>query len=313
MPISKKRVALLYGGDSAEREISLQSGIAVEAALKTRGYEVCPFDPQNVDLEACDWSEFDVAFIALHGTFGEDGGVQRVLEDAGVPFTGSSSAVSRLVFNKSAAKERLYQFDVPSPTGMLLGEDDPPARLDQALRSIGFPLVVKPNSQGSSLGVSIVADPSDLETALQRAFAFDRFCLLEEWMPGEEWTVALIDNEVLAPIRITSSTTFFDFQAKYESCETCYEVDPPVDRRMKMQITETARRACVALGTRGAARVDLMLDASGEPQVLEVNTIPGLTSHSLLPMAAKHRGMSLEELCDRMISCALQRVSHRAA
>ena len=313
MKTSRQRVALLYGGVSAEREISLQSGSAVNAALKSVGHAVSPIDPRDVDLNSVEWTEFDVAFIALHGTFGEDGGVQRLLEQTGTPFTGSSSAVSRLAFNKSAAKERLFQFGISSPTGILLSEEDPPARLDQALRSIGFPLVVKPNSQGSSLGVDIVHDPSDLEAAMERVYSLDRFCLVEEFVPGEEWTVALIDNQVLAPIRIQPADTFFDFAAKYESKSTRYEVDPPVDRRLKTWINEAARRTCVALGTQGAARVDLLLDASGQPQVLEANTIPGFTSHSLLPMAANARGISFEKLCDGLITRALQQVVHCAA
>lgn len=313
MSNTNQRVALLYGGASAERDISLQSGAAVEAALRSRGDDVTPIDPRNVDLRNVDWSPFDVAFIALHGTFGEDGGVQRILETAGLPFTGSSSGASRLAFNKSAAKERFFQFDVASPNAMLVGENDSPARIDQCLRSVGFPLVVKPNSQGSSLGVSIVRDATDLPVAMTAGLQYDRFCLLEEFVPGEEWTVALIDRDVLPPIRIEPTAKFFDYDAKYESEETRYCVNPDMSRELRTRIASAALRACAAIGTSGAVRVDMIVDSTGRPQVLEVNTVPGLTSHSLLPMAAREAGLSFEELCERMVARAERGVASRAA
>lgn len=310
---SPLRIALLCGGNSAERAISLQSGAAVETALRCRGHGVTVIDPRETDLRTLEWSAFDVAFLALHGTFGEDGQVQRLLESAGVPFTGSGSQASRLSFSKSAAKERFFQFNVPTPHAVLVHETDTAGDIDRRVQTVGFPLVVKPDAQGSSLGVSIVRDAAELPAALSACFHFHPFGLLEEFVAGEEWTVALIDDEVLPPIRIRPAAAFFDFQAKYEDERTRYELDADVPPEVLDSIRSSARRACAAVGTRGAARVDLILDAQGKLWVLEVNTIPGMTSHSLLPRAAARAGMSFEELCETLARRALQSARRRAA
>ena len=304
-------VAVLLGGTSPEREISLESGEAVTAALRVNGHAVTPIDPRDTDLHTADWSGVDVVFIALHGTFGEDGSVQRILETAGVAFTGSASGPSRLAFSKSAAKERWQQFGVRTADSILVHSADGEHR--NALRSarIGYPLVVKPDAQGSSLGVSIVKSPGELAPALALCFEYGEFALMESFIAGREWTVAVIDDEVLPPLRITPTVSFFDFDAKYADESTQHDFGGSAE--LRELIGTTAQRACRCLQTSCAVRVDLIVDACDRPWVLEVNTVPGFTSHSLLPMAAREAGMTFESLCDRLARDAVTTVTRRAA
>lgn len=304
-PSTPLRIAVLAGGDSAEREISLRSGAAVTRALAERGHAVVEIDPATVDLACHDWHGIDVVFIALHGSFGEDGQVQRILEDAGIPYTGSGVQASRLAFSKSASKERFLQHHVPTAPYVLFHESDTADRILRHANSLGFPLVVKPDTQGSSLGVSIVKSPDDLPAALTKCLQFDSFGLLESAVIGTEWTVGLLDGHALPLIRIETSRPFFDFQAKYEDDETLYIFDCDVAVDVALRIEQTARNACLALGTCGLTRVDLIVDKYQRPWVLEVNTVPGLTDHSLVPKAAARIGLSLGELCERTIQSSL--------
>lgn len=299
------RIVVLTGGDSAERSISLQSGAAVCEALSNRGHRVISIDPAETDLAGVDWSRFDVAFLALHGTFGEDGEVQAVLESVGIPYTGSNSETSRLAFSKSASKERFALCDVPTLPYVLIHEADDAIRITQLAETIGFPLVVKPDAQGSSLGVSIVASPEELPRALTQGFYYDSFCILEQAVIGSEWTVGLLDEIVLPLIQIETGRTFFDYQAKYEDDDTRYRFEFDLPSNVIKFIENTARNACVALHTTGLVRVDLMLDQFQQPWVLEINTVPGLTDHSLVPKAADRLGMNLGELCESAISNCL--------
>uniref|UniRef100_A0A7C2K035 D-alanine--D-alanine ligase n=1 Tax=Schlesneria paludicola TaxID=360056 RepID=A0A7C2K035_9PLAN len=299
-------IALLAGGDSDEREISLQSGVAVQRALTARGHTVIHLDPAVVDLPSIDWRPFDVAFNALHGRFGEDGGVQQILEAAGVPFTGSSAAASRLSFSKSAAKERLSQAGVPTPEYVLVHYADDPHRIAKLVAEIGYPLVVKPDSQGSSLGISIVRHPSDLDAALRLCFQYDSFGLLEQYITGTEWTVGVMDALVFPAIQIGTDREFFDYHAKYLDESTEYRFDSGWPRAAVAAIEETGADACRALDTSGLARVDLRVDAARNPWVLEVNTVPGFTDHSLLPKAAARMGIDFADLCERAVSACLR-------
>ena len=199
--------------------------MAVEAALSQRGHRVLQLDPAIVELSGIDWSQFDVAFIALHGRFGEDGQVQQILDEAGVPYTGSDAAASRLAFSKSAAKERFLQRAVPTPAYSLIHYTDDLDRVHRKAAGIGYPLVVKPDTQGSSLGITIVRDPRELSKALKLCFQFDGFGLLETMIEGTEWTVGLIDSQVLPPIKIETDNEFFDWQAKYDDDATRYIFD----------------------------------------------------------------------------------------
>lgn len=305
------RVAVLAGGDSDERVISLQSGTAVQQALTERGHFAMHLDPKVVDLAGVDWTQFDVAFLALHGHFGEDGQVQQILQDAGIPYTGSDATASRLAFSKSAAKERFLQFGVPTPEYSLLHYTDDLLRIERITREIGFPQVIKPDSQGSSLGVTIVRSANDVGAALKHCFQFDSFAVVERAILGTEWTVGMLDNLVLPPILIETEREFFDWKAKYEDDDTRYLFETDTPAAIVERIADAAKNACRALGTQGMARVDLRLDESMQPWVLEVNTIPGYTSHSLVPKAAARMGIEFGELCERAIqSCMTPRLPH---
>lgn len=309
----KLRVAVLAGGPSAEREVSLQSGAAVVRALKTLGHVVREIDPAHEDVRNCNWDAIDVAFIALHGKFGEDGQVQQILEDALVPYTGSGVAASRLAISKSASKERFTQHHVPTAPYVLIHESDTAHRISRQAEQLGYPLVVKPDTQGSSLGVTIVDQAEGLPAALGRCFQYDSFGLLEQAVRGSEWTVGLLDERALPPIRIETERAFFDYAAKYEDDETRYQFESDVPAELVDRVVQAAQSACAAVGTCGLARVDLILDQSHCPQVLEVNTVPGLTDHSLVPKAAARLGMTMAELCQASLSSALQHAYRRAA
>ena len=300
------RIAVLSGGDSAERDISLQSGAAVEDALSARGHQVTCVDPSETNLDTLDWNDYDVAFLALHGTFGEDGGVQSILDSVGIPYTGSNSETSRMAFSKSASKERFFQCNVLTPPYVLIHESDDAIRINRQAGTIGFPLVVKPDAQGSSLGVTLVETPDELPRALTRGFHFDSFCILEQTIIGSEWTVGLLNENLLPLIRIETNRKFFDYQAKYEDHSTKYYFDFALPTHVVKSIENTAHAACDALRTSGLVRVDLMLDKLHQPWVLEINTLPGLTDHSLVPKSAARLGIGLGELCERAISSCLQ-------
>jgi D-alanine-D-alanine ligase len=299
------RIAVLCGGDSDERAISLQSGRCVAEALRERGHEVTLLDPAETPPEAALFRDIDVAFLALHGRNGEDGSIQSVLERMGVVFTGSGAEASRLAFSKSASKERFFQRGVPTPAYVLVHESDGARRCAELADRIGFPLVVKPDSQGSSLGVSIVRSPEALPAALRHCFRYDSFGLFEQAIDGTEWTLPLLDDEPLPLIQIATARDFFDFTAKYEDPATVYRFKFAESRAAVASLVDAGCVAARAIGTKGLARVDLRLDSDGRPWVLEVNTIPGLTDHSLLPKAAAHAGLSLGELCERSLERSL--------
>lgn len=303
-PLKPLRVAVLAGGNSAERSISLKSGAAVAAALTSRGHEVISVDPAETSLDNFDWCDIDVAFLALHGTFGEDGGVQQILEAHNVVYTGSDSQASKLAFSKSAAKERFKSCEVNTPDYALIHKGDAAFQFAEQAATIGYPLVVKPDCQGSSIGVRIVKDESALAAAIEQGFALDCSCLLERAIIGSEWTLGVIDDDPLPLIRIGTDHQFFDFEAKYEDDNTEYHFDETVSDEFRSQLTEIGIAACRSLGTKGVARVDIMVDESGQPWILEVNTIPGLTDHSLVPKAATRIGLDMSQFCEVVLERA---------
>lgn len=309
----RRRVAVLCGGESHEREISLESGRAVAGALRERGHEVVCLDPALTPPEAAHFHDIDVAFLALHGRHGEDGEIQGVLDRMNVIYTGSGAEASRLAFSKSASKERLFQRGVPTPPYVLVHESDDPRRTIELALRIGFPLVVKPDAQGSSLGVSIVQAADALPEALRNCFRYDVFGLLEQAIPGTEWTVSLLDDEPLPLIQIETPREFFDFTAKYEDDRTVCRFDFDVPVHVAGSILEAGQNAAKAVDTKGLARVDIRLDDRGRPWVLEINTIPGLTEHSLVPKSAAYAGVSLGELCERSIERCLTAAHARRA
>lgn len=298
----RQRVAVLHGGSSAEREISLRSGECVARALEAGGHHAERIDTAVSPVTSIDWSNFDLAFIALHGTGGEDGAIQQELDQLGVRYTGSGAAASALAFDKLKAKSIFASKRLPTPRWRAV----PPSASLRVLRplanELGFPLVVKPVAQGSSLGVSIVQVEDEFEPAVQMARSLGGEIFFEAAVPGEEWTVPLLDEMILPPIRIHTAHSFFDFTAKYEADDTRYEVRNIDADETARQVGQLALQAALALGCRGNTRVDLRVDRLGNPWLLEVNTIPGMTDHSLVPKSAAGLGWSMTELCERIMA-----------
>lgn len=299
------KVAVLYGGDSPEREISLESGRCVAAALAQAGHRVHLFDPARQPIEQIPWQHFDGCFLALHGGAGEDGRVQSQLEQLGIPYTGPGPAACRVAMSKSASKERFYLHGVPTLPYVLLAVGEPLEECQARVASLGYPLVVKPDGQGSSLGVLRVERPEQLAGAVRHAGEYDAFCLVEPFKAAREFTVAVWDDRPLPTIEIVTPRRWFDYDAKYAAPTTQYLLDPPLPADAARRITDVALAAAAALGTTGMVRVDLLMAEDGRPVVLEVNTTPGMTSHSLVPMAARHAGLDMPELCDQLFRQAL--------
>ena len=300
--LDKTRIAVLAGGNSFEREISLKSGQAVSRALMERGHIVSWIDPASEDLTCYDFSQIDVAFLTLHGTFGEDGQVQQILESANVPYTGSNAIASELAFSKSRSKEKFQIAGVPTPDFAVFGTADTFDEVKAKAAEIGYPLVVKPDKQGSSIGVSIVDSEEGLSNAIQTCLQFDHIGIIEAAILGTEWTVGFVGSDALPLIKIETDRGFFDFDAKYLDDNTGYQFDFFLPQGATSTITSIARAACQALGTTGFPRVDLRVDSTLRPWVLEVNTIPGMTDHSLVPKAAERVGLSMGELCEQIVS-----------
>lgn len=305
-------VAVLSGGTSSEREISTQSGVAVARALRNRGHRVVEVDPATTLLHSWNWSDVRLAFLALHGAAGEDGAIQALLESWGVPYTGSGPRESQLAFSKTATKQVLVQLGIPTPPWQVIDHSQSASHLLDSAERLGYPLIVKPDQQGSSLGVSLVTSAESLIAACERAFLLGPVALLEQAVVGDEWTVGLLDDHPLPPIRISGFGGVFDFHAKYQSEEIQYLFDSE-QGGMSDRVADVARAACLAVGTRGVARVDLMVDRIGRPFVLEINTIPGFTDHSLVPKAAARAGLSFEDLCEWCVDAALRHFQQRRA
>ena len=304
-PRDSLKITVLAGGTSAERDISLKSGENVARALESRGHQVTVVDPAETDPATADWSGIDCVFLALHGPGGEDGRIQELLEQAGVPFTGCSSVVSRLAFSKSATKERLAQHHVPTPAYVLIHESDDASAIAQKAKQLGFPLVVKPDCQGSSFGVTIVESEDQLPAALSECFHYDQYGLLESAVSGSEFTLGLLDSTPLPLIEIATEREFFDFAAKYTDEETDYRFEFAHSTNVVQAIATAGAAAAKALETTGLVRVDLRVDRYGQPWVLELNTIPGFTDHSLIPKAAEHAGIGFASLCDQSVRLAI--------
>jgi len=311
-------VAVLLGGVSAERPVSIKSGHAVSAALKKAGLDVIEVDVKG-DIEKLlddTQSRCDAAFIALHGTFGEDGGIQRMLEARAIPYTGSGPEASKAAMDKQISKALFSEAEVPTPAGIVLSEPFEPEAAKDLARTMGFPVVVKPVAQGSSKGVHIVRTEAEILPAMADAASFDDRVIVESFLPNAEFAVGILDDEPLPVIEIRYPCDTFDYEAKYISNETEYILDPPVGGELEREMQRIAVKAHNILGCKHFSRVDLRLDAENGPCVLEVNTIPGLTSHSLLPKAAAAAGISFVDLCKRMLASTSARTDsmsmHRA-
>jgi len=302
------RLALLAGGDSPEREVSLASGLRATAALRSAGHAVESFDPAKVSIEAIAWHEFDACFIALHGGEGEDGRLQRRLERLAVAYTGSGPEASRRAMDKAEAKRRFRGSGVPTPDWAEFDARGSSQHAACNVGQLGYPLVVKPNSQGSSLGVAVVRSAAELTEAVAVALRYDDRVLLERYVAGRELTVALLGRTVFPVLEIIPPAETFDYHAKYHSSETQVRFVADLPRTVLDDVHREAFTAAAALGTRGLVRVDVMLDRTGQPWVLEVNTVPGLTDHSLAPRAAEQAGYPPAELCEAMVRDCLTSV-----
>lgn len=295
------RIAVLAGGESAEREVSLRSGAAVADALAAAGHRVTPIDPANRPIGEVDWNKFDAAFIALHGGAGEDGRIQEELDERGVRFTGSSSQACRLAMSKSASKERFRESGVPTPPHGIIASNASVAHVAKELGPLGFPLIVKPDGQGSSIGISVVQSGEELERAIAIASEFDDVCLVEPWIAGREFTVAMLDDRALPLLEIVTPERVFSYEAKYQSSLTEYRFDFRLAATARSEILHAAVAAAKAIGTTGLARIDVMLSRDGDVFILEVNTVPGMTPRSLAPRAAARAGIDMPMLCDLLV------------
>ena len=296
------RVAVMLGGTSSEREVSLDTGRAVLAALERRGVDAAAWDPAGRSLVEFAREGFDRVWIALHGPGGEDGSLQGALEWLDVPYTGSGVMASALAMDKIRSKRLFEAAGLPTPEFRVI-ESIADARL--ALDALGLPMILKPDGQGSSVGMSKVFDAADLEAAVELALGFSGLALAETCIVGDEMTVAVLHGEALPSIRIETPRVFYDYRAKYESDRTEYHCPGTASAAEEARYAELAVAAFEALGCSGWGRADFMTGADGEPQVLEVNTVPGMTSHSLVPMAAKQVGIDFDELCWRILETSM--------
>ncbi|MBN2452811.1 MAG: D-alanine--D-alanine ligase [Candidatus Omnitrophica bacterium] len=296
------RVGVLAGGQSNERDISLMSGKAVHEALLREGIDAVLLDVHGDAREAITRNKIDVAFIALHGRFGEDGTVQKMLEDLKIAYTGSGPEASRTTIDKVLAKKVFEKSALPVPRYVVFKKDD--YRIEDCY-DLGFPMVVKPHLEGSSIGLSVVKGKEKLPFALDKAFEYGDLVLLEEYISGRELTVGIINDEPLPVIEIVTKGSLYDFEAKYKDPETKYLVPAPLDEATAAKARELGKRSHRALGCRCFSRVDIMMNNLGEMYVLEANTIPGMTERSLLPKAAQAIGLSFGDLCIKLINNAL--------
>ncbi len=300
-PESFGKVAVLFGGRSAEREVSLRSGAAVLAALQRSGVDAHAFDPETGNLQALKDEGFDLAFIALHGRFGEDGTVQGALELLGIPYTGSGVMASALGMDKWRSKLVWQAGGLPIPEYLMLNEQSSES---EVVAKLGLPLFVKPANEGSSVGITKVKSETDLQQAYRDAAQYDKLVIAERYIGGGEYTVAVLGEKALPVIRIVPANEFYDYEAKYLRNDTSYLCPCGLDAKKEGEMQRLAERAFALIGAQGWGRVDFLMDENGMMYVLEINTSPGMTDHSLMPMAARVAGISFEELVLRVLELA---------
>jgi D-alanine-D-alanine ligase len=298
------KVAVLYGGASTEREVSLVSGAAVLAALKQRGIDATGVDPRDESLAELRKRGFDRACIVLHGPGGEDGSVQGALELLGMPYTGSGVLGSALGMDKLRTKRLAAAMGVMTADSVVLRTV---GDCQGALERLGLPLIVKPATQGSSVGMSKVTTAAEMEPAYRAAAAVDDVVFAEKWITGAEYTVAVLHRRVLPAIRIEAANAFYDYEAKYKRNDTKYHCPAGLSAQAEAHMASLALAAFDAIGAEGWGRVDFMADHTGRPLLLEINTVPGMTDHSLVPMAARAAGIDFEELCWQVLETSFVR------
>ena len=297
------RVLVIYGGDSNEREISLKSGDAVISALISKNIDAFGWDPKVDPINKIMEKKFDRAWIALHGQGGEDGSIQGLLEFIGIPYTGSDILSSAVAMNKLLSKRIFLDNGISVPKYKVITTKND---LNQARNDLGFPLILKPVSEGSSLGMTRVSSSIELGKAFEYAKSFNDTVLAEECILGEEITVSILQNKSLPSIRIKTPRIFYDFKAKYKSEDTNY-ICPGADNiKLEKEYSELALRAFEALGCSGWGRVDFMHQENDCPKILEVNTVPGMTEKSLVPMSALESGLDFPDLCWKILETSIE-------
>jgi D-alanine-D-alanine ligase len=297
------KVAVLLGGHSAEREISLRSGGAVLEALQAAGVDAHPVDAAAPDLlEELTRGGFDRAFIALHGRGGEDGLIQGLLETIGMPYTGSGVLGSALGMDKLRTKQVWQSAGIPTPAFTVLPDA---AAVADARGAMSYPVIIKPAHEGSSIGISKVESPEGLVAAWERAAQYDDSIIAEQWISGVEYTAGILHDTALPLIRLETPNVFYDYAAKYQADTTRYLIPCGLEPAREKQLQSLSLRAFRAVGAAGWGRVDFMLDTAGDPWFIEVNTVPGLTDHSLVPMAARAAGTDFTALVCRILDTSL--------
>lgn len=298
------KVAVLLGGSSTEREVSLRSGAAVLAALQRRGVDALPFDPAEKSLTKLLEEHVDRVWIALHGPGGEDGTVQGALECLGVPYTGSGVLGSAICMDKLRTKRLVAAVGIATADSVeLRGPQD----FEVAVQRLGLPIIVKPATQGSSVGMSKVDSAAQLPAAYAAAAATDELVFAEPWLKGPEYTVGILQGAALPAIRIETPNTFYDYEAKYLRNDTQYHCPAGLSLEAERHMAALARGAFAAAAGEGWGRVDFMMDATGRPLLLEINTVPGMTDHSLVPMAAAAAGIDFDTLVWRVLETSFTR------
>jgi len=302
------KIAVLSGGTSAEREVSLNSGAAVLAGLREGGVNAHLVDPKETDVTRLKEMGFAKVFIALHGRGGEDGTLQGLLDIIGLPYTGSGVMASAISMDKLRSKLLWQGAGLPVAPWVALTrrefEQGLDARVMESIAALGLPVIVKPSREGSSVGMSKVDEAGDISSALALAFQHDEEVLIEKWLSGPEFTVAMLGEEILPSIRIQPAGTFYDYEAKYLSDETQYFCPSGLEAEREALLNALVLKAWHVLGCRGWGRIDVMQDSDGQFYLLEANTSPGMTSHSLVPMAARQAGMSFSQLVVRILDQA---------
>lgn len=306
MPIKTLNITLLAGGISRERTVSLSSGAQIAGALRSRGHTVFEADIGPDNLGALDHRPCDLVFPALHGTFGEDGQLQEILESRGMSYVGSGPAASKLAMDKVAAKSVLAENSITTPNWQVVSgvkyKDSWTPR-----SGIGYPCVIKPISDGSSMACRICGNIEEARAHLAETLPVYGAMLVERFVAGPELTVGILDGKTLPIIQIRPTSTFYDYQAKYQRADTEYLFDIHLPSAVLDKVTRMALETYNCIGSRHLARVDIMVDqATLEPMVLELNSLPGFTSHSLVPKAAARAGIAFDELCDRLVQMAVR-------
>ena len=305
--LKQEKIAVLLGGTSAEREVSLNSGTAVLNALRKQGYDAHPIDPKTFLVATLKEQGFDRVFNILHGRGGEDGTMQGLLEQIGIPYTGCGVMASALTMDKMRTKMLWKAFGLPvAEMEIVTVENRATLNPEVVVKKLGLPLMVKPSLEGSSVGLTKVKTMEELESAVDFALKFDCTVLIEEWLAGDEFTVPVLDSEVLPSIKIVPEGEFYDYEAKYISDNTQYFCPAGLTEAREQELRRLVKQAYDVVGCRGWSRIDVMADAEGKFRLVEVNTNPGMTSHSLFPKSAATVGYSFEQLVEKILELSAE-------